>query len=135
MPPDITRTALLSTLAAKEAVNNAGIENFSDYRTGFISANTVGGMDKTENFFPDFLSDNQKGRLRDVVNHECGAATEITADELGIKNFVSTISTACSSSANSIFFGARLIRQNILDIVVAGGTDSLTKFTLNGLIH
>jgi 3-oxoacyl-(acyl-carrier-protein) synthase len=132
LPASYTRTALLSTLAAKEALESAAIEKFPDYRTGFISANTVGGMDKTENFFPFFLADKTKGKLRDVVHHECGAATEITADELGIKDFISTISTACSSSANSIFLGARLIRQNILDIVVAGGTDSLTKFTLNG---
>ena len=128
----ISRTGLLSAIAAKEALKNAGIENFSDLRTGFISANTVGGMDKTENFFPHFISDHSKGRLREVVNHECGAVTEIVADALGIKNHVSTISTACSSSANSIFCGARLIKQNILDVVIAGGTDALAKFTLNG---
>ncbi|MBS1933248.1 MAG: beta-ketoacyl-[acyl-carrier-protein] synthase family protein [Bacteroidetes bacterium] len=128
----ISRTALLSTIAAQEAIKDAGIKNFSSLRTGFISANTVGGMDKTEDFFREFLNDNQKGKLRNVVNHECGAATEIAADKLGIKNYVSTISTACSSSANSIFFGARLIKQNMLDVVVAGGVDSLTKFTLNG---
>jgi 3-oxoacyl-[acyl-carrier-protein] synthase-1 len=130
--PHISRTALLSCIAAKEALLDAGIDNFSSLRSGFISANTVGGMDKTENFFTDFLSNPKKGRLRDVINHECGAATEVVADELGIKNYVSTISTACSSSANSIFFGARLIRQNVLDVVVAGGTDALAKFTLNG---
>jgi len=128
----ISRTALLSTIAAKQAVNDAGIENFSALRTGFISANTVGGMDKTENFFSAFLNDNKKGKLRDVVNHECGSATEIAADKLGIKNYVSTISTACSSSANAIFFGARLIKHNMLDVVVAGGVDALTRFTLNG---
>jgi 3-oxoacyl-[acyl-carrier-protein] synthase I len=128
----ISRTALLSTIAAKEALQDAAIENFPSLRTGFISANTVGGMDKTENFFADFFYNNQKGKLRDVVNHECGAVTEITADALGIKNYVSTISTACSSSANSIFFGARLIKHNMLDVVIAGGTDALTKFTLNG---
>lgn len=128
----ISRTALLSLIAAKEALMNAGIENFSDLRTGFISANTVGGMDKTENFFSPFLSDYSKGRLRDVVNHECGAVTEVVADALGIRHYVSTVSTACSSSANSIFCGARLIRQNRLDVVIAGGTDALTKFTLNG---
>ncbi|HXB42812.1 MAG TPA: beta-ketoacyl-[acyl-carrier-protein] synthase family protein [Puia sp.] len=127
-----SRTALLSTIAAKEAVHNAGIENFASLRTGFISANTVGGMDKTEHFFTEFLSNNQKGKLRDVMHHECGSISEITADALGIKNYVSTISTACSSSANSIFFGARLIEHNILDVVIAGGTDALTKFTLNG---
>jgi 3-oxoacyl-[acyl-carrier-protein] synthase-1 len=128
----ISRTALLSTIAAQEAIKDAGIENFSSLGTGFISANTVGAMDKTENFFSEFLADNQKGKLRDVVNHECGAVTEITADKIGVKNYVSTISTACSSSANSIFFGARLIKHNMLDVVVAGGVDALTKFTLNG---
>lgn len=132
MPAHISRTALLSAIAAKEAIQNAGLESLKGLRSGFISANTVGGMDKTENFFTDFLSDPQKGRLRNLVHHECGAATELVADVLGIKNYVSTISTACSSSANAVFYAARLIKQNILDIAIAGGTDSLTKFTLNG---
>jgi 3-oxoacyl-[acyl-carrier-protein] synthase-1 len=132
LPKTKSRTALLSMIAAKEALTDAGIENLTSLRTGFISANSVGGMDKTEKFFTEFLPDNSKGRLRDVINHECGSVTELVADALGIKDYITTISTACSSSANSIFFGARLIKNNILDVVVAGGTDSLTKFTLNG---
>lgn len=127
-----SRTALLSLVAAKEALANAGIENLQSLRCGFLSANSVGGMDKTENFFTDFIADNNKGRLRNVVHHECGSVTELVADALGIKDYISTISTACSSSANSIFFAARLIRNNIIDVAVAGGADSLTKFTLNG---
>ena len=132
LPNTKSRTALLSLVAAKEALLSSGIEDLQSLRTGFISANSVGGMDKTENFFVEFLSDNNKGRLRNVVNHECGAVTELVADQLGIKNYISTISTACSSSANSIFFGARLIISGMLDVVVAGGTDALTRFTLNG---
>jgi 3-oxoacyl-[acyl-carrier-protein] synthase I len=132
LPNIKSRTALLSLVAAKEALKQAGIENIKGLRTGFISATSVGGMDKTENFFTEFLPDNSKGKLRDVVNHECGSVTELVADALGIKDYITTISTACSSSANAIFFGARLIRNNIVDVVVAGGTDSLTKFTLNG---
>lgn len=132
LPEHVSRTALLSTIAAQEAVQNAAIPNWQQWRSGFISANSVGGMDKTEDFFIQYLNNPQSGRLRDVVNHECGAITEITADKLGIKHHISTISTACSSSANSIFLGARLIRQNKLDIVVAGGVDALTRFTLNG---
>lgn len=127
-----SRTAHLSMIAAKEALDDAAIENIKKLRTGFISANSVGGMDKTEKFFVDFLSDNKKGKLRDVVHHECGAVTELVADRVGIKDYITTISTACSSSANAIFYGARLIKNNILDVVVAGGTDALTKFTLNG---
>lgn len=132
MPAVKSRTALLSLVAAKEALTSAGLLNRKGLRTGFISATSVGGMDKTENFFKDFLADNSKGKLRDVVNHECGSVTELVADALGIKDYITTISTACSSSANAIFLGARLIRNNIVDVVVAGGTDSLTRFTLNG---
>ncbi|MBS1947469.1 MAG: beta-ketoacyl-[acyl-carrier-protein] synthase family protein [Bacteroidetes bacterium] len=132
LPGQVSRTALLSTIAAKEALEDAAIEDFPRLRTGFISANTVGGMDKTESFFSAFLTANNRGKLRQVVDHECGKITEIAADRLGIKNYVSTISTACSSSANSIFLGARLIRNGILDVAIAGGTDALTRFTLNG---
>jgi 3-oxoacyl-(acyl-carrier-protein) synthase len=128
----VSRTALLGMLAAKEAWDDAGLSNSAGLRIGFVSANSVGGMDKSENFFADFLTHAKNGKLRNVVHHECGSVTELVADRLGIKNFVTTISTACSSSANSIFFGARLIKHNLLDVVVAGGADALAKFTLNG---
>ena len=127
-----SRTTLLSLLAAKEALTDANIPNLNSFRVGFVSANTVGGMDKSEDFFIDFLADNNKGKLRNVFDHECGSMTEIVADQLGIRDFMTTINTACSSSANAIFYGARLIKNNVLDVVIAGGADALTKFTLNG---
>ncbi|POY36548.1 beta-ketoacyl-[acyl-carrier-protein] synthase family protein [Solitalea longa] len=132
LPENVSRTALLSTVAAKEAWVDAGIGSPSKFRTGFISANSVGGMDKSENFFIDFLKDAGSGDLNDVKHHECGSITELTADSLGISDHISTISTACSSSANAIFMAARLIKHNLLDVVVAGGCDSMAKFTLNG---
>ncbi len=131
LKPSITRTALLGVYAAREAVSDAAI-NLGNWRSGLISATTVGGMDKTEDFFVDFLKNSSSGRLRNVVNHECGRSTEIIAEDLGIKRFISTINTACSSSVNAIALGARLIAHGMLDVVVAGGTDALSKFTLNG---
>ncbi len=132
MSPDISRTTLLSLVAVQEALNDAAIPGLDNLRTGFVSANTVGGMDKSEGFFIDFVADNSKGKLKNVYDHECGSITEIVAEKLGLKDYMTTISTACSSSANAIFYGARLIKNDILDVVVAGGTDALTKFTLNG---
>lgn len=126
-----TRTTLLGLLAAKEAYAQAG-NNGQHVRTGFISANSVGGMGTTEVFYEDFLKDNDSGDITQVATHDCGDSTERIAKELGIADFVSTISTACSSSANSIMLGARMIKMGLLDRVVAGGTDALTKFTLNG---
>lgn len=131
LSPDISRTALLSYLAAKEALDDACLPA-GNFRKAFISANSVGGMDKTENFYRQFHNDRSAGHLKNVVNHECGAITELVARKLGFTDFVSTISTACSSSANAIFYGARLIKNDLADIVIAGGCDSLTRFTLNG---
>jgi 3-oxoacyl-(acyl-carrier-protein) synthase len=132
LSPEISRTTQLSMVAAKEAIADAAIPVLSEWRTGFISANTVGGMDKSEDFFVDFLADNNKGRLRFIWDHECGSITETVSDQLGITDMVTTVSTACSSSANSIFYAARLIKNDVLDIAIAGGADALTKFTLNG---
>ena len=128
----LPRAALLSGLAAREALRDAGWQRNLALPTGFISANTVGGMDKTENFFRLFSKNPADGRLADVVHHECGAVTELVAEWLGIRHFVSTVSTACSSSANAIFTGARMIRAGLLDYALVGGTDALTRFTLNG---
>lgn len=127
-----TRTTLLGMVAAKEALKSAGIDAVDTWKTGLISATSVGGMDRTEHFYKEFLEDQSKGRLRDVINHDCGDSTERIAIELGIKKLISTISTACSSSANTIIFGANLIRSGKAERVIAGGTDSVTKFTLNG---
>jgi 3-oxoacyl-(acyl-carrier-protein) synthase len=132
MPLDASRTTLLSLLAAREALADAAIPDSTDLRMAFVSANTVGGMDRSEDFFVEFLKDDNKGKLRNVYDHECGSITEAVANQLGINGLMTTLSTACSSSANAVFYGARLIRNGLADVVVAGGADALTKFTLNG---
>jgi 3-oxoacyl-(acyl-carrier-protein) synthase len=127
-----TRTALLGMVAAKEAVESAGITDIREYRTGLLSATTVGGMDRSETFYKQYLENPGKGKLADIVNHDCADSTDRITRHTGVKDFVSTISTACSSSANTLMFGAELIKSGRLDRVIAGGTDSVTKFTLNG---
>lgn len=133
MKLNLPRTTYLSAIAAQEALQDAGIDVMSSaFRIGFISANTLGGMDTSEQFYQEFLDDKSSGHLRDVIHHECGSITELVSQHIGIKHFSTTISTACSSSANAIIHGSRMIKHDLLDIVVAGGADALCKFTLNG---
>jgi len=130
-----SRTSLLGIIAAKEAITDAGINNIKECSTGIISATSVGGMGIIEDLYLDYLNPDNKGKYSEYVDtNECGDSTEKIADHLGIKDYVSTISTACSSSANSIMFGARLIKHGLLDRVIVGGTDSLSRFTINGFI-
>ena len=132
LPESLSRTILLSFYAAKQCMNPLPGHILSDYRTGFISASTVGGMDLTETFFSDYLDNPDSGNLHMVRHHDCGKPTDVVREKLGISGFVTTLSTACSSSANAIMLGARLIKAGKLDLVIAGGVDALTRFTLNG---
>lgn len=125
----ISRTSLLGLVAAKEAWAENKPNNL--IRTGIISSTSVGGMDKSEYYYNNKL----KGEQADIsliVTHDNGNTTEKIASALGISGYVNTLSTACSSAANAIMLGARLIQQNKLDRVLVGGTDSLTNFTIEG---
>ena len=126
-----SRTALLGLMAAREALTDSKIST-DKMRVGFISSTSVGGMDLSEVFYNDFRTDHNRGRLRMVSQHDCGSSTEFIANQLGIKGFQTTVSTACSSAGNAIMLGARMLKHNMLDAVIAGGTDALCKFTLNG---
>ncbi|RDK88743.1 beta-ketoacyl-[acyl-carrier-protein] synthase family protein [Marinirhabdus gelatinilytica] len=125
------RSALLGVAAAKEAVAHANIKDIVKYSTGLISATSVGGMDMTEQYYYKYLEDESLQKY--IEGHHAGDSTQKIAQELGIeKSLVTTISTACSSAANAILMGARLIKSGKLDRVVVGGTDCLSKFTING---
>ncbi|MFT4062107.1 MAG: beta-ketoacyl-[acyl-carrier-protein] synthase family protein [Edaphocola sp.] len=130
-PETLPRTALLSIIAAKQAWQPVA-QKTKGLRIAFLSANTVGGMDISDRFYKEFLKDPQSGDLNDVRYHECGTITNLTLHALGLDCWRTTISTACSSSANSIMMGAKLLGQGKYDVVVAGGADALSRFTLNG---
>lgn len=125
------RTALLSAIAVHEAWSPYA-SMCSNFRIGFFSANTVGGMDLTESVFKDYKADSTSVDFDNIRNHECGAVTQLVAKHFGFNGFVTTISTACSSSANSIMMASQMIRSGMLDVAIAGGADSLSRFTLNG---
>jgi len=127
---NFSRTAMIGAIAAKQAVENAGITSINEYKTGLISASSVGGMDMTERYYYDYFENPDV--VKYISAHDGGDVAQKIADELGLKGLVTTISTACSSAANSIMLGARLIQSGKLDRVIVGGTDALAKFTING---
>jgi 3-oxoacyl-(acyl-carrier-protein) synthase len=132
LSPDnnFSRTAMLGAIAAKQAVENAKISSINEYKTGLISATSVAGMDTTEAHYYDYFEN--ENLVKYISCHEGGDVAHKIADQLGLKGMVTTISTACSSAANAIMLGARLIKSGKLDRVIVGGTDALAKFTING---
>ena len=127
-----SRTALLGIIAARQAILHSGLSGKALADAALISGTTVGGMDRTEKFFKVYLKNKTRGRISEIASHDCGDSTEKIAACLGISGFLSTINTACSSSANAIMMGTRMIRQGKVTSAVVGGADALTLFTLNG---
>jgi len=125
-----TRTMLIGIVALKEAIEHAQLSNRENLRIAFISGTTVGGMDKFEQYYVDIQSNDTRNEF--ISSHDCGACTEMIVDYFGNFDIVTTISTACSSAANAVIFGANLIKAGKVDIAIAGGCECLTKFHLNG---
>jgi 3-oxoacyl-[acyl-carrier-protein] synthase-1 len=133
LPPEnnYSRTALLGVIAAKQALADAQITDIKKYKTGIVSATSVGGMDMTEKYYYEYLT--EKPYQKYIESHHAGDSTQKVAEQLGIEeSLATTISTACSSAANAIMLGARLIKSGKLDRVIVGGADCLSKFTING---
>ncbi|MEM9144537.1 MAG: beta-ketoacyl-[acyl-carrier-protein] synthase family protein, partial [Bacteroidota bacterium] len=126
-----SRTPMIGVMAAQEAIIHAGITDINNCRTGLISGTTVGGMDKSEQYYYDYFE--RDTHWNHIGGLNAGDSTKKIASHLGLKeSFVTTISTACSSGANAIMLGARMIKSGRLDRVIVGGTDCLSKFTING---
>ncbi len=126
----ISRTALLGAVAAREAMDSVTIPEGK--RVGLVNSTSVGGMDLSEEFYREYLADSAKGRLRDIVGHDCAWGTDFVAQSCGIDGFRTTISTACSSAANAVSMGAMMLERGVLDYVLVGGADALCRFTLCG---
>lgn len=127
----VSRTSLLGALALQEATQGVCLDG---KRVCLLSGTTVGGMDVTEEYFsatPD--SSFQQQLIEHISKHDCGSQTEEMAEIAGLKDIeICTISTACSAALNAIITGCEMLKANEADIVIAGGTEALSRFHLNG---
>ena len=126
-----SRTSLMGMLAVRQALAEAQLPETvpKNRRVVLISGTTVGGMDITEQYYDSFATSDE--HLDCLKKHDCGSSTEEIAAMFGISE-CTTISTACSSAANALILGANLLKTGQADLVIAGGSEALTRFHLNG---
>ena len=126
-----TRTVLMGMLAMHEALEESSLYfSHSSYPIALVSGTTVGGMDKSEQYYLDYLDNDTRNDY--IRTHDCGTTTQLMADHFGLFTMATSVSTACSSAANAIILGANLIRSHQTEIAVVGGAECITKFHLNG---
>ena len=144
-----SRTTLLGAVAVKQAMADAGLsaDMLAGKKVVLISGTTVGGMDVTERILHDMRdallqhpispsggvgTTHHPSPIEYIKRHDCGTTTNEIAQICGLDCEVCTISTACSSAINSIIVGCEMLRSGEADIVIAGGSEALSKFHLNG---
>jgi len=128
----IIRGSLLALHAVEEAIASSGLtaEQLSSFDTALIGANTVGGMCQTDEMYHDSKVGLQGSEF--ISSYDHSVTNMYLQKRFAINGPIDTINTACSSSANAIMYGARLIKSGRAKRAIVGGVDSLAKFTING---
>ena len=127
----VSRTSIIGAIAVREALEQAGVDNISNKRVVLISGTTVGVMDVTEQFFERMKTEPELQYL--PHSNECGRSTEEIALFAGIPSArCCTICTACSSALNAIMVGVEMLQNDEADLVIAGGSEPLSRYHLNG---
>lgn len=127
----VSRTSVIGAIAVKEALSQAKVTDIADKRVALISGTTVGVMDVTERYFERMKTEPDLQYL--PHSNECGRSTQEIAEFAGLKNArCCTICTACSSALNAIMIGADMLKNNEVDFVIAGGSEPLSRYHLNG---
>jgi 3-oxoacyl-[acyl-carrier-protein] synthase II len=121
----LERNVLLSLGAAREAVQDAGLNGFEPTRVGIVFGTAIGGVNGileqeevrrdrgpervSPNFLPNVLVDSASGQL---------------AISLGIKGPNYAVVSACATGSHAIGEAAELIKRGDADAVLAGGAEA-----------
>ena len=129
------RATLLSVEAYREAIRHAGV-NFRELdpeRIGVCLGSSHSGLVRTEEIARHVLRNQwERIRPRNIAATLVSHCTSIIKRMSGARGRVMTISSACASSNTAVGIGADLIRRGELDLVVAGGSDTVSLSVMAG---
>jgi nodulation protein E len=127
----LDRFAQFGTIAAREAVRNAGIEWTRELRenTAIITGSCTGGQSTEDEGFVSVYRNNST-RVNPLTiprTMENAAASRISL-EMGVVGPTYTVSTACSSSNHAIGQAFWMVRSGAVEMAIAGGSEAVFSF-------
>jgi len=127
----LSRTDQFALIAAEEAVKDSRINSLAPEEVGICLGAGAGGMFEAESYHREVLL---KGKSKPslILSFIPSFTTNRVAERFRFSGPLATITTACSSSATSIGYGADLIRSGKTSAVLCGGSDVLSELTFGG---
>jgi 3-oxoacyl-[acyl-carrier-protein] synthase II len=123
--PIRSRAAGLLVAAAADLTSRARLEANPE-RIGLVVGTALGGVEELDHALAD-----DPGARRALAGLYDSPAHAL-ATWLGARGPVVTVSSACASGATALGLGADLLREDAVDLVVAGGYDALCRFVMRG---
>ena len=129
----MSRADRMGLAAATEAVEQSGLDLSAEdpTRVGVILGGGTSGLLDSEAYFERTL-DGRPARPSRILNHLPDAITDRIAQRFGVEGIKSTITTACSSSANAMGYAHDAIAAGLADVILTGGSDVLARLTYGG---
>lgn len=129
---NLSRSDQFGVIAAGEALRDSGVlGRYSPYEMGVSMGGGAAGMFQGEIWLKALLEGKtaHPSLLRGILPDQ--TATDI-ARTFSLAGYQGTVTTACSSSATAIGWGADLVACGRQKMVVAGGSDTLSMLTFAG---
>ena len=126
----ISRVDQFVLIAARQALADAGL-NQDGAHTGVCLGAGAAGMSSAEVYHRQLLA-GKRPRPSLLLPFIPSYATDQLAERYRLQGPRFTITTACSSSATAIAYGAELIRGGMADVMVCGGGEALSELTFGG---
>lgn len=125
--------ALLAALLPElRGALDAALARFGPQRIAIVLGVSAAGLQEGLAAARQFRADATWPAGYHYAQQEMGNAAAFLARELGVAGPAYTVSTACSSGAKALASAARLLRADFADLVIAGGVDALSSFTIAG---
>jgi 3-oxoacyl-[acyl-carrier-protein] synthase II len=127
----ISRTDQFALIASEEAVKASEIHSYPSEEVGVCLGAGAGGMFEAETYHREVLV---KGKSKPSLIWPFipSFTTDRVAERFGFSGPKFTITTACSSSATAIGYGADLIRSGKSKVALCGGSEALSELTFGG---
>jgi len=108
------------------------LDGIAPTRIGVIIGSSTSGIAEGEAAIAALLRDGRMPADFHYGQQDLYSAARFVAMRIGARGPSVTLSTACSSGAKALASAARWLKAGLCDAVVAGGADSLCRFTVAG---
>jgi 3-oxoacyl-[acyl-carrier-protein] synthase II len=127
----ISRADQFALIASEEAVKASGIDSYPSEEVGVCLGAGAGGMFEAETYHREILL---KGKSKPSLLWPFipSYTTDRVAERFGFSGPKFTVTTACSSSATAVGYGADLIRSGRCKVVLCGGSEAMSELTFGG---